>query len=159
MQTWLVHMRHPVKLYREIGGTGFFGIQAVILGSVLLPLINPWLWFMMIWWYATKPKWIAELFWGPVYYIALILLVIGNFYFVYSNMVGMDWMIETVEQAKKKAPFSYSLIKYALLSPVYWMLMSVASYKALRQLFTKPYHWEKTQHGLSEQKYSVKLHS
>jgi cellulose synthase/poly-beta-1,6-N-acetylglucosamine synthase-like glycosyltransferase len=159
MQTWLVHMRHPVKLYREIGAAGFLGIQAVILGSVLLPLVNPWLWFMMIWWYATKAGWIAELFWGPVYYMALLLLVIGNFYFVYSNMVGMDWMIETVEKAKKKAPFSYSLIKYSLISPIYWMLMSIASYKALRQLFTKPYHWEKTQHGLNEQEYSAKLHS
>jgi cellulose synthase/poly-beta-1,6-N-acetylglucosamine synthase-like glycosyltransferase len=159
MQTWLVHMRHPVKLYREIGRTGFFGIQAVILGSVLLPLINPWLWFMMIWWYATKANWIAELFRGPIYYMALFLLFIGNFYFVYSNMIGMDWMIETVEKAKKKAPFSYSLVKYSLISPVYWMLMSIASYKAFKQLFTKPYHWEKTRHGLNEQEYSAKLHS
>jgi hypothetical protein len=68
-------------------------------------------------------------------------------------------MIETVEKAKKKAPFSYSLIKYSLISPIYWMLMSISSYKALRQLFTKPYHWEKTQHGLNEQEYSAKLHS
>ncbi|HBE77367.1 MAG TPA: glycosyl transferase [Firmicutes bacterium] len=159
MQTWLVHMRHPVKLYREIGRNGFLGIQAVILGSVLLPIINPWLWFLLIWWYATHAGWIAELFWGPIYFMALALLVIGNFYFVYSNMVGMDWMIETTEKTKQKMPFSYNLIKYSLLSPIYWMLMSVAGYKALGQLFTDPFRWEKTQHGLSQQQYSQKLNS
>jgi cellulose synthase/poly-beta-1,6-N-acetylglucosamine synthase-like glycosyltransferase len=154
MQTWLVHMRHPVKLYGEIGWTGCCGIQAVILGSVLLPLINPWLWFMMIWWCATQAGWIAKLFWGPVYYMSLFLLVIGNFYFVYSNMVGMDWMIETTEKTGRKMPFSYNLVKYSLLSPIYWMFMSVASYKALWQLFTDPFHWEKTQHGLTKENYS-----
>jgi cellulose synthase/poly-beta-1,6-N-acetylglucosamine synthase-like glycosyltransferase len=158
MQTWLVHMRHPVKLYREIGCNGFFGIQAVILGSVLLPIINPWLWFLLIWWYATKAGWIAGLFWGPIYFMALALLVIGNFYFVYSNMLGMDWMIEAVEKSKKRVPFSYNLIKYSLLSPIYWMLMSVAGYKALWQLFKDPFHWEKTKHGLSEKKYNAELH-
>ncbi|HBF40093.1 MAG TPA: glycosyl transferase [Firmicutes bacterium] len=155
MQTWLVHMRHPIKLYREIGVKGFCGIQAVILGSVLLPIVNPWLWFMMIWWYATKAGWIADLFRGPIYFMALILLFIGNFYFVYSNMVGMDWMIESAEKTKRKMPFSYNLIKYSLLSPIYWMLMSVAGYKALWQLFTDPFHWEKTQHGLSNQEYTT----
>ncbi|HBE78321.1 MAG TPA: glycosyl transferase, partial [Firmicutes bacterium] len=155
MQTWLVHMRHPVKLYREFGIRGFLGIQAIILGSVLLPLVNPWLWFMMVWWYATKAGWIAELFVGPIYFMALMLLVIGNFYFVYSNMIGMDWMIEHAEKARNKMPFSYNLIKYSLLSPVYWMLMSLAGYKALGQLFSDPFHWEKTQHGLSHKEYTV----
>jgi cellulose synthase/poly-beta-1,6-N-acetylglucosamine synthase-like glycosyltransferase len=158
MQTWLVHMRHPLKLYREIGCNGFLGMQAVILGSVLLPLVNPPLWFMIIWWYATKADWIPELFQGVIYYMALALLFIGNFYFIYSNAVGMYWIIQLIEKKKKKAPFSYSLIKYALLSPIYWILMSLASYKALWQLITNPFHWEKTTHGLTEDKYSADLH-
>ncbi|GMA50968.1 glycosyl transferase [Alicyclobacillus contaminans] len=37
IQTWLVHMRHPVQLYRDIGGRGFWGFQAMILGTPLLP--------------------------------------------------------------------------------------------------------------------------
>jgi glycosyltransferase XagB len=44
---------------------------------------------------------------------------------------------------------SYGLVPFALLSPLYWLLHSIASYKAAWQLLTKPFYWEKTQHGLS----------
>ncbi len=37
----------------------------------------------------------------------------------------------------------------ALLAPVYWALQSVAAFKALYQLFFRPFYWEKTVHGLS----------
>ncbi|MEP2829750.1 hypothetical protein [Parvibaculum sp.] len=33
--------------------------------------------------------------------------------------------------------------------PFYWLLISIAAYKALWQLITKPFHWEKTEHGIS----------
>ncbi len=41
-------------------------------------------------------------------------------------------------------------MKYALLTPVYWALMSIAAYKAAWQLVTKPFYWEKTRHGLTK---------
>lgn len=153
MQTWLVHMRQPLKLRRELGRNGFWGFQAVILGSVFLPLVNPLLWFMMIWWYLTHALWISQLFRGPIYYAALCLLFIGNFFFIYSNAIGMFCVVSNQEQEGKprlaQTPLSHQLVKYALLSPIYWMLMSIAAYKALGQLFTKPFFWEKTPHGLS----------
>jgi hypothetical protein len=34
--------------------------------------------------------------------------------------------------------------------PLYWVLQSIAAYKGLIQLITKPFYWEKTQHGLSK---------
>jgi len=34
------------------------------------------------------------------------------------------------------------------LSPLYWALMSVAAWKGFLQLFTNPFYWEKTVHGL-----------
>ncbi len=33
----------------------------------------------------------------------------------------------------------------------YWVLMSIAAYKALWQLLRNPFYWEKTQHGVSKQ--------
>jgi hypothetical protein len=42
-------------------------------------------------------------------------------------------------------------VAWALLNPVYWTLHSIASYKALWQLLTKPHYWEKTVHGLTTQ--------
>ena len=34
--------------------------------------------------------------------------------------------------------------------PFYWLLMSLAAWQALRQLFTAPSHWEKTTHGIAQ---------
>jgi hypothetical protein len=37
------------------------------------------------------------------------------------------------------------------LTPVYWVCLSIAAWRALYQLLTEPYRWEKTEHGLSPQ--------
>jgi hypothetical protein len=44
------------------------------------------------------------------------------------------------------------LLPYAFLNPIYWFLHSRASYKALFELFTKPFYWQKTQHGITKMK-------
>jgi cellulose synthase/poly-beta-1,6-N-acetylglucosamine synthase-like glycosyltransferase len=149
MQTWLVHMRHPMHLYKSLGLKGFIGYQAMILGTPLLPLINPIFWLMLILWYTTKASWIKIMFPGAFYYIAAFQLFFGNFMFTYTNGVGMYWVIRDCS-LKNRQPFSYRLVKYSLMSPVYWILMSVAAYKALIQLIVKPFYWEKTNHGLTE---------
>lgn len=148
MQTWFVHMRNPVTLFKELGFRGFFGFQAMIFASFLLPLANPFLWIMMILWFLTKTSWIPELFPGPTYYISAFLLILGNFIFVYSNVIGMFWVINDMEK-KKQRVFSYGMIKYALLTPIYWSFSSISGIKALWQLIHNPFHWEKTEHGLS----------
>lgn len=148
MQTWLVHMRHPVELYKSLGLEGFIGYQAMVLGTPLLPIINPFFWFMLVWWYVTRDLWISSLFPGIFYYMAAFQFFFGNFMFTYTNTVGMYWVTRDCA-LNKKQPFSYGLIKYALLTPVYWVLMSVAAYKALFQLIRNPFYWEKTDHGLT----------
>jgi hypothetical protein len=35
--------------------------------------------------------------------------------------------------------------------PFYWMLMPLAAWLALWQFLTRPFHWNKTEHGLSAQ--------
>ncbi len=154
MQTWLVHMRHPVELYKSLGLEGFIGYQAMVLGTPLLPVINPFFWLMLIWWYLTKDVWISSLFPGIFYYMAAFQLFFGNFMFTYTNTVGMYWVIRDCA-LKGKQPFSYGLIKYALLTPIYWVLMSVAAYKALFQLIKNPFYWEKTNHGLSTMRHDT----
>ena len=49
----------------------------------------------------------------------------------------------------------YDMVKYALLSPLYWGLASVAAWKGFLQLINQPHYWEKTQHGLVEDKPNV----
>ena len=63
----------------------------------------------------------------------------GNFAFAYANVVGC---------LRRRY---YALVKWALLSPIYWLLMSVAAWKGFLQLFYRPFYWEKTVHGLATQ--------
>ncbi len=37
---------------------------------------------------------------------------------------------------------------WALLTPIYWLMMSYSGWRALFQFFHDPFVWEKTQHGL-----------
>ena len=42
------------------------------------------------------------------------------------------------------------LARSRVLMPLYWVLHSVAAWRALGQLITEPSYWEKTPHGLSK---------
>ena len=148
MQTWLVHMRNPFRLYREIGFRGFLGFQVMILATPLLPLLNPLFWLMLVLWFGWHMEFIPKFFPGVIYYMSNAEFYVGNFLFVFSNVAGAYWVISELEGDKDRR-FSYGLVKYALLTPAYWVLMSVAAVKAAWQLITKPFYWEKTTHGLS----------
>jgi hypothetical protein len=77
----------------------------------------------------------AELFPTPLLYMGMFCLIFGNFYYIYINFIG-------AMQRKQ-----YGLLKWMLLTPFYWAMMSVAATIALWQLGIKPSFWEKTQHG------------
>ena len=137
IQTYLVHMRNPVLLFRQLGPAGFLSFQLVIGGTFFGFLLNPVLWTMTGVWFATKWEVIQQIFPTYVYYMGATSLYVGNFAFAYMNVTGC---------LRRRY---YSLVKWALLSPVYWVLMSIAAWKGFLQLFYRPFYWEKTVHGLS----------
>ncbi|HRP07717.1 MAG TPA: ATP-binding cassette domain-containing protein, partial [Gemmatimonadales bacterium] len=67
----------------------------------------------------------------------LVNLLIGNALAIYVNMFAVF---------KRRL---HVLVLFSLLNPFYWLLHSMAAFKALGQLFTRPYYWEKTAHGLT----------
>ena len=137
MQTWLVHMRRPMRLYRRLGFVGFWGFQFFIGFPVLTSLVNPLLWSTTLVAVVAGADVVNRVFPAPVIYIAMFNLVVGNAMYVYLTMVA----------AAKRGWFQ--LMPWALLAPVYWVLHSVAAYKAIWQLIVAPHYWEKTQHGTS----------
>ena len=137
IQTYLVHMRNPVLLFRQLGPAGFLSFQLVIGGTFFGFLLNPVLWTLTGIWFATKWEVIQQIFPTYVYYMGATSLYVGNFAFAYMNVAGC---------LRRRY---YSLVKWALLSPVYWVLMSIAAWKGFLQLFYRPFYWEKTVHGLS----------
>lgn len=138
IQTWLVHMRHPIRLWKEIGTKGFLGFQFVIGGTFFAALLNPVYWIMTTLWFVLKWQFVQEIFPGPVFYLGALCLYIGNFAFTFMNVAG----------AMRRG--YYDMVKYALLSPLYWGLMSVGAWMGFIQLLTRPHFWEKTVHGLYE---------
>jgi len=44
------------------------------------------------------------------------------------------------------------LFAHVLLMPLYWLLISVAAYRAIWQFGSARYSWEKTEHGQASQR-------
>jgi len=137
LQTWLVHMRRPVDVHRELGWRGAFGLHLFVLGTPLTALINPLFWGLAILWFVQKPSGVAALFPPAVYYVALTCFVFGNAAVIYVNVLTT----QVINQP--------NLLKAGLLVPAYWVMMSIAAVKAAFQLIFKPSYWEKTSHGLN----------
>ncbi|WP_121253448.1 glycosyltransferase [Nocardioides ferulae] len=135
LQTWLVHMRHPLRLLSQTGLRGFISFN-LTMGSAFVLLLNPIFWTLTTLYLFTQWGFIEALFPGLLFYAASALLFIGNFLFVYLNVAG------SLQRGE------FSLTRTALLSPLYWGLMSWAAWKGFIQLFTNPFYWEKTEHGL-----------
>lgn len=138
MQTYLVHMRHPIKLYKIVGFKGFFGFNFFIGGTCFTFLTYPILLLILVIYSIFESSWIAYFFPDWLIILSIINFSIGNLMMIYMNMIAIF---------KRK---SYSLILYAIANPMYWLMHSISSYKGLIQLITKPFYWEKTNHGLTK---------
>ncbi len=137
MQTALVHSRNPLRLLQRVGWRQAMGFFLLIAGTPLTFLSAPWMWAMFVIWATTGTRALDPFFPPPVLYISLFNLLFGNAIAIYLNML-----------AGFKRRYD-DLIPWALLNPFYWVLHSIAAYKALWQLFTRPFYWEKTLHGIS----------
>jgi len=42
-------------------------------------------------------------------------------------------------------------------TPLYWACQSIAAWRALWQLWSDPYRWEKTEHGLTQNRQSTEI--
>jgi cellulose synthase/poly-beta-1,6-N-acetylglucosamine synthase-like glycosyltransferase len=135
IQTYLVHMRNPFLLMKQAGFKGFMSFQLVV-GGTFIFLLNPIFWLLTTVFFITRAEFIQAMFPTFVFYLAALMLFVGNFIFLYLNVAG------SVQRGL------YGLAKYALISPLYWGLMSLAAWKGFIQLVTNPFYWEKTTHGL-----------
>ncbi|PBC42417.1 N-acetylglucosaminyltransferase [Rhodococcus sp. ACPA4] len=137
LQTWLVHMRQPVKLWRGIGTVGFLRFTILMAGTPVVAALNTIFWLLSLGWILGQPAIIQQIFPSYVYFPALASLVFGNAAVMYMNLVACR---ETRNAA---------LLIACLTAPLYWVLMSIAAIKGTYQLIMNPSYWEKTFHGLS----------
>ncbi len=134
MQTWLVHMRDPRRLRRELGLGSFLAIQLIVGGNVFASLLHP----LLIGWLGTAFIFNVPL-WSSKFAAALFAMTIVSGYLT-SVVIGATGL------------FRRGLLINCwvlLLVPVHWLLLSFAAWRALFQLIVDPYRWEKTEHGLA----------
>lgn len=135
MATYLVHMRHPVQLFRDLGWRGVFGFQAFFLGTVGQFLLAPFLWsYWMVVLGLPHPS-LALL---PEFLAWLALSSL-----VFFEVLGISLAILAAFMSGRPAlaPWSFTL-------PLYFLMGPLAVYKALYELLLHPFFWDKTSHGL-----------
>jgi cellulose synthase/poly-beta-1,6-N-acetylglucosamine synthase-like glycosyltransferase len=138
MQTWLVHMRHPATLWRELGPAGFFGFQAMVGATVLSALVHPWIYVLAAvdlanGAFLTRPGLLGLPFWiAAALGLAAGYLAAMALGFVAIRRRGMRKLLVQVP-----------------LMPLYWLIISAAAYRALWQFAFARFSWEKTEHGVA----------
>lgn len=138
-QTWLVHMRSPVRLWSEIGPSSFWLTQILFAGLILSAIVHPLMIATLLW---LTYNLLAGKAIGPTHSVIFLIDAV-NIAFSYVAFLLLGWC--TLEKRDRKGFW-----KTALFTPVYWMAMSLAACRAIWQLWSDPHHWEKTPHYRTE---------
>ena len=135
MQTWLVHMRNPARLGRDLGFGSFLVAQTLFAGMIVSATAHPFL--------LTAA---AETLWdlavgNPLSLLQSVLLPIDVVNIAGAYLSFLLLGRRTLRKHERKG-----LWKVVLFTPVYWMMISLAAWRSLWQLWLRPHHWEKTAH-------------
>ncbi|GGH57682.1 glycosyl transferase [Frigidibacter albus] len=133
--TWGVHMRNPARLWRELGAWRMFGFQVMFLGSLTQSLLAPLLWTFWVLalglphsFAAALPGWMLP---------AMTALFLGS---EAVNILCGLWAV--------RGPKHRHLAPWVPTLHLYHPLGTLSAWKALHEVVTKPFYWDKTQHGL-----------
>ncbi len=136
--TYCVHMRRPGRLLNDVGVIRFLGIQAMFLGTVAGFATLPLLWsFWLPVFGATHPV-TTVLGTGVLWPLAAL--------FITSELISIVIGMLAVSDRPHR-----HLMPWVLTMPFYFPLAAAASYKALYELITAPFYWDKTRHGHAAQ--------
>ncbi len=135
IMTYATHMRRPFALWRDLGAWGFFGVQMMFAGTVINALLAPFIFGL----------------WG----MAFGLIDRAIFGLPDGLMMGLAVAGLLAEMAMFALGYAAMRRTHHRMSPLwlasmvfYNLLASLAAYKALYEVLTKPFYWDKTAHGL-----------
>lgn len=134
LQTWSVHMRHPVRLWREAGGRAFLTVNVVAGGNVLTALAYPVMLYAVLDYLVSGA---AERSFGWIAALHIAAFAAGCLSSVALGLTGL--------RRRRRLRDGWIL----WLTPVYWLCLSAAAWRAVGQYVWKPHHWEKTEHGVA----------
>lgn len=138
MQTWLVHMRRPVRLLRELSPAGSVVFQLLLVCNVFSALVHPLFMATLCYYLMAQPPLNAIAAMGHEATVFFATLLAGYASTVALELVGL----------RRRGLLAQAWV--LLLTPLYWFLLSLAAWRALFQLLLAPQLWEKTEHGLAK---------
>ena len=139
LATWLVHMRDPRRLMRELGPAGFWVAQAVTIGVFASALLHPLCLIATLVLIAIHPVLPEQA--GPA---VIVIAGINLLVFIAGYVLAI---VLTRDALRRRGVLGWRGTLATM--PFYWLLMSGAAWLALWQFITAPFHWNKTEHGLS----------
>lgn len=138
-QTYLINMRDPLRMLKEVGAWQFINFQFFVGGNVFIQLANLPLWIFFILTFILYHKELSTMYPMPILHICW-------FNFIVSNLI---LLISQFAATYKR--HLYCLLPYVPLKLIYWFCMSFAGYYAIYELLTRPGYWYKTEHGVSKE--------
>jgi len=140
IQTWFVHMRNPRALARQLGTIDFWIVQIVMAGIVISTLVHPFFLGAVIWLLVSGSLIPAE---HTALDIVLVGIGLAVFILGYTVTLAAGLVALRLRGLGK-------LVPSALAMPLYWLLISLGGWLAVKQFITHPFHWNKTKHGMSK---------
>jgi cellulose synthase/poly-beta-1,6-N-acetylglucosamine synthase-like glycosyltransferase len=132
MQTWLFEMRHPRQFLCDLGFSRFLAYHTLMAGLIVSSLLYP---------------------------LMLVFIAYSGVNLILKNAAAADRVILMYDcmnitmgylsfHALGKRSAVGNRIEGSILRviPLYWMLVSFAAWRAIKQLCTQPFLWEKTPH-------------
>jgi cellulose synthase/poly-beta-1,6-N-acetylglucosamine synthase-like glycosyltransferase len=138
MQTWRVHTRRPLQLIRELGLAGTVVFQLFLACNVLSALVHPIFMAMLGYYLFAQPPMRATTAIGAVAPLFIASLVAG-----YASTIALDFI-----GLQRRGLLAHAWV--LVLTPLHWLLLSLAAWRAVYQLLSAPQRWEKTEHGLAK---------
>lgn len=134
MQTWLVHMRSPLRLLRDLGPAGFAVFQLLFLGMLVAGAAHLFFALAVAW--AT-----IDILRHGAPGLILSLLYALDIWNVVGGTLGFALLAW-----RSLEPQERPLARRLIWMHAYWLLTSCATLRALWQLVRAPHRWEKTPH-------------
>ncbi|WBU54816.1 glycosyltransferase [Paracoccus sp. SCSIO 75233] len=138
LMTWAVHMRNPVRLCRQLGARRFIALQFQLLGSVSQSLLAPLVWSFWLLAFGL-PHPLAEIANGRATTLLVSLFVISEL----VSMAVRFWAV-------RGKPHRH-LLPWVPLTCFYFPIGCVAAWKAVYEMVTRPFYWDKTAHGVFDE--------
>ncbi len=143
MQVGLVHLRSPRRSWRELVPAGSMVALVLMVGMTVSALTHPLFLGLFVWSVAVGGMFAPEPDWMAVVVGGLSLAVLAAGYAI--NMLAGWLAVGRRYREESRWPIARSVVGI----PVYWILIWLGACLALWQLLRRPFHWNKTEHGLS----------